>query len=205
MQAVQHQYSSTQFDLKDSRHVFSTSLKEVKAVEQARFLVCRPVHIGAACGSKHDFIPDKNTLHRLVRRNMQIYKCLLTFVLKELAGLVYKINNLVNTRCGHCSNLLSVNMRALLFPADVVAGAGANNPTNHFHLGISTNSGRREAASPALYIAVFMGVNKGIVAEMIFAFMVEKQKQADFVLSIRDDRSDEDMLVAIGDGIKKFK
>ncbi|KAK1408853.1 hypothetical protein QVD17_40949 [Tagetes erecta] len=40
-------------------------------------------------------------------------------------------------RCGHCSNLLSVNMRALLFPADVaaIAGAGANNPTNHFHLG----------------------------------------------------------------------
>ncbi|KAK1420389.1 hypothetical protein QVD17_21945 [Tagetes erecta] len=46
-------------------------------------------------------------------------------------------------------------------------------------------------------------VNKGIVAEKIFAFMMEQQKQADFVLSIGDDRSDEDMFVAIGDGIKK--
>ncbi|KAJ0761863.1 putative alpha,alpha-trehalose-phosphate synthase (UDP-forming), Trehalose-phosphatase [Helianthus annuus] len=47
------------------------------------------------------------------------------------------------------------------------------------------------------------GVTKGIVAEKIFAFMAEKGKQADFVLSVGDDRSDEDMFVAIGDGIKK--
>ncbi|KAI3800802.1 hypothetical protein L1987_28898 [Smallanthus sonchifolius] len=47
------------------------------------------------------------------------------------------------------------------------------------------------------------GVNKGIVAEKIFAFMAAKGKQTDFVLSIGDDKSDEDMFVAIGDGIKK--
>ncbi|KAI7724957.1 hypothetical protein M8C21_018876, partial [Ambrosia artemisiifolia] len=47
------------------------------------------------------------------------------------------------------------------------------------------------------------GVTKGIVVEKIFAFMSEKGKQADFVLSVGDDKSDEDMFVAIADGITK--
>ncbi|KAL8226271.1 hypothetical protein R6Q59_000186 [Mikania micrantha] len=48
------------------------------------------------------------------------------------------------------------------------------------------------------------GVNKGIVVDKIFANMNEKGKQADFVLAIGgDDKSDEDMFVAIGDGITK--
>ncbi|XP_076927733.1 putative alpha,alpha-trehalose-phosphate synthase [UDP-forming] 7 [Bidens hawaiensis] len=47
------------------------------------------------------------------------------------------------------------------------------------------------------------GVTKGMVAEKIFAFMAEKGNRADFVLSIGDDRSDEDMFLEIGEGIKK--
>ncbi|GJT26016.1 axial regulator YABBY 1 [Tanacetum coccineum] len=37
----------------------------------------------------------------------------------------------VTVRCGHCTNLLSINMRALLFPASVATNAAAN----QFHLG----------------------------------------------------------------------
>lgn len=42
------------------------------------------------------------------------------------------------------------------------------------------------------------GVSKGLVAEKIFTTMAEVGKQADFVLCIGDDRSDEDMFEIIG-------
>lgn len=45
------------------------------------------------------------------------------------------------------------------------------------------------------------GVSKGLVAEKIFAAMAEGGKQADFVLCIGDDRSDEDMFEIIGDAM----
>ncbi|KAK1388801.1 Trehalose-6-phosphate synthase component TPS1 [Heracleum sosnowskyi] len=45
------------------------------------------------------------------------------------------------------------------------------------------------------------GVSKGLVAEKIFTSMAEKGEQADFVLCIGDDRSDEDMFEIIGSAI----
>uniref|UniRef100_A0A165YXD7 Uncharacterized protein n=1 Tax=Daucus carota subsp. sativus TaxID=79200 RepID=A0A165YXD7_DAUCS len=45
------------------------------------------------------------------------------------------------------------------------------------------------------------GVTKGLVAEKIFTSMCENGKQADFVLCIGDDRSDEDMFEIIGSAI----
>ncbi|KAK8487636.1 hypothetical protein V6N13_063009 [Hibiscus sabdariffa] len=45
------------------------------------------------------------------------------------------------------------------------------------------------------------GVSKGLVAEKIFTTMSEKGKQADFVLCIGDDRSDEEMFEIIGSAI----
>nr|QGA88728.1 TPS4 [Betula platyphylla] len=45
------------------------------------------------------------------------------------------------------------------------------------------------------------GVSKGLVAEKIFTAMAERGKQADFVLCIGDDRSDEDMFEIIGNAI----
>ncbi|GAB2298575.1 Probable alpha,alpha-trehalose-phosphate synthase [UDP-forming] 7 [Dionaea muscipula] len=45
------------------------------------------------------------------------------------------------------------------------------------------------------------GVSKGLVAEKIFTRMAETGKQADFVLCIGDDRSDEDMFEIIGSAI----
>ncbi|PKA56854.1 putative alpha,alpha-trehalose-phosphate synthase [UDP-forming] 7 [Apostasia shenzhenica] len=42
------------------------------------------------------------------------------------------------------------------------------------------------------------GVSKGIVVEKILSFMVGDNRQADFVLCIGDDRSDEDMFECIG-------
>ncbi|KAL2494682.1 hypothetical protein Fot_38439 [Forsythia ovata] len=45
------------------------------------------------------------------------------------------------------------------------------------------------------------GVNKGLVAEKIFTSMAENGRQADFVLCIGDDRSDEDMFEKIGNAI----
>ncbi|CAI9783771.1 unnamed protein product [Fraxinus pennsylvanica] len=45
------------------------------------------------------------------------------------------------------------------------------------------------------------GVSKGLVAEKIFTSMAENGRQADFVLCIGDDRSDEDMFEKIGDAI----
>lgn len=45
------------------------------------------------------------------------------------------------------------------------------------------------------------GVSKGRVAEKILSFMSEKRKQADFVLCIGDDRSDEDMFEIIGNAV----
>ncbi|KAK9088723.1 hypothetical protein Scep_027805 [Stephania cephalantha] len=42
------------------------------------------------------------------------------------------------------------------------------------------------------------GVSKGLVAEKIFASMADRGRQADFVLCIGDDRSDEDMFEFIG-------
>ncbi|KAF8409101.1 hypothetical protein HHK36_005174 [Tetracentron sinense] len=47
------------------------------------------------------------------------------------------------------------------------------------------------------------GVSKGLVAEKIFTSMVENGKQADFVLCIGDDRSDEDMFEIIGNAITR--
>jgi trehalose 6-phosphate synthase/phosphatase len=40
-----------------------------------------------------------------------------------------------------------------------------------------------------------------LVAEKIFTAMVERARQADFVLCIGDDRSDEDMFEIIGDAM----
>ncbi|OMO65436.1 Glycosyl transferase, family 20 [Corchorus olitorius] len=45
------------------------------------------------------------------------------------------------------------------------------------------------------------GVSKGVVAEKIFTTMAEKGKQADFVLCIGDDRSDEEMFEIISSAI----
>ncbi|KAJ4981834.1 hypothetical protein NE237_032671 [Protea cynaroides] len=47
------------------------------------------------------------------------------------------------------------------------------------------------------------GVTKGLVAEKIFTAMSEKGRQADFVLCIGDDRSDEDMFEIIGNAMSK--
>ncbi|RLN23601.1 putative alpha,alpha-trehalose-phosphate synthase [Panicum miliaceum] len=47
------------------------------------------------------------------------------------------------------------------------------------------------------------GVSKGVVAERILASMKEGGKQADFVLCIGDDRSDEDMFENIADIMKR--
>jgi len=53
-----------------------------------------------------------------------------------------------------------------------------------------------------LLVGVAMqGVSKGIVAEKILSSMVESARQADFVLCVGDDRSDEDMFEAIA-GVK---
>lgn len=45
------------------------------------------------------------------------------------------------------------------------------------------------------------GVSKGLVAGKIFSSMAENDRQADFVLCIGDDRSDEDMFEVIGSAI----
>lgn len=45
------------------------------------------------------------------------------------------------------------------------------------------------------------GVSKGIVAEKVFTSMAETGRQADFVLCIGDDRSDEDMFEFIGNAV----
>ncbi|KAK4714470.1 hypothetical protein R3W88_020377 [Solanum pinnatisectum] len=47
------------------------------------------------------------------------------------------------------------------------------------------------------------GVTKGLVAEKVFTSLVVKQKLADFVLCIGDDRSDEDMFEIIGDALSR--
>jgi trehalose 6-phosphate synthase/phosphatase len=47
------------------------------------------------------------------------------------------------------------------------------------------------------------GVSKGLVAEKILTLMKEKGRQADFVLCIGDDRSDEDMFENIADVMKR--
>ncbi|KAL9265325.1 putative alpha,alpha-trehalose-phosphate synthase [UDP-forming] 7 [Drosera capensis] len=47
------------------------------------------------------------------------------------------------------------------------------------------------------------GVSKGMVAEKVFGIMKEKGKQADFVLCIGDDRSDEDMFETIEHALNK--
>ncbi|KAK1558019.1 hypothetical protein QYE76_071994 [Lolium multiflorum] len=47
------------------------------------------------------------------------------------------------------------------------------------------------------------GVSKGLVAEKILTSMKEKGQQADFVLCIGDDRSDEDMFENIADAMKR--
>lgn len=45
---------------------------------------------------------------------------------------------------------------------------------------------------------ISQGVSKGLVAENIFTAMNENGRQADFVLCVGDDRSDEDMFEIIG-------
>ncbi|XP_030547278.1 probable alpha,alpha-trehalose-phosphate synthase [UDP-forming] 7 [Rhodamnia argentea] len=45
------------------------------------------------------------------------------------------------------------------------------------------------------------GVSKGVVAEKILSLMAENRRQADFVLCIGDDRSDEDMFEIFGSAI----
>ncbi|PHT90278.1 Alpha,alpha-trehalose-phosphate synthase [UDP-forming] 6 [Capsicum annuum] len=45
------------------------------------------------------------------------------------------------------------------------------------------------------------GVSKGLIAEKIFETMAESGRQADFVLCVGDDRSDEDMFEIIGNAI----
>jgi len=50
---------------------------------------------------------------------------------------------------------------------------------------------------------VLQGVSKGLVAEKILTLMKEKGRQADFVLCIGDDRSDEDMFENIADVMKR--
>lgn len=47
------------------------------------------------------------------------------------------------------------------------------------------------------------GVTKGLVAEKIFTSMAENGRQADFVLCIGDDRSDEDMFEIIGNSVSR--
>ncbi|XP_060188365.1 probable alpha,alpha-trehalose-phosphate synthase [UDP-forming] 7 [Lycium barbarum] len=47
------------------------------------------------------------------------------------------------------------------------------------------------------------GVTKGLVAEKVFKSLAAKGKQADFVLCIGDDRSDEDMFEIIGDALSR--
>ena len=44
-------------------------------------------------------------------------------------------------------------------------------------------------------------MSKGLVAEKIFTSMAESGRQADFVLCIGDDRSDEDMFEIIGNAM----
>jgi len=50
---------------------------------------------------------------------------------------------------------------------------------------------------------ILQGVSKGVIAEKILVSMKERGKQADFVLCIGDDRSDEDMFENIADMIKR--
>lgn len=45
------------------------------------------------------------------------------------------------------------------------------------------------------------GVSKGLVAEKIYTLMAESGRQADFVLCVGDDRSDEDMFEIIGNAL----
>ncbi|KAM7497969.1 hypothetical protein LguiA_022383 [Lonicera macranthoides] len=47
------------------------------------------------------------------------------------------------------------------------------------------------------------GVSKGLVAGKIFTSMAERDKMADFVLCIGDDRSDEDMFEIIGNAVSR--
>ena len=46
-------------------------------------------------------------------------------------------------------------------------------------------------------------VSKGFVAEKILSTLMEKERQADFVLCIGDDRSDEDMFEKIADIMRR--
>ena len=48
------------------------------------------------------------------------------------------------------------------------------------------------------FCCALQGVSKGVVAEKIFTSMHETGKQADFVLCVGDDRSDEHMFEIIG-------
>lgn len=50
---------------------------------------------------------------------------------------------------------------------------------------------------------MLQGVSKGLLAEKVLASMKEKGQQADFVLCIGDDRSDEDMFENIADVMKR--
>lgn len=50
---------------------------------------------------------------------------------------------------------------------------------------------------------VLQGVSKGFVAEKILSTLTENKRQADFVLCIGDDRSDEDMFEGIADIMRR--
>lgn len=52
-------------------------------------------------------------------------------------------------------------------------------------------------------MVVFQGVSKGLVAEKILSSMKESRRQADLVLCIGDDRSDEDMFEGIATTISR--
>lgn len=61
---------------------------------------------------------------------------------------------------------------------------------------------RREKID-TIWLCVLQEVSKGLVAEKIFSSMAEKGKQADFVLCVGDDRSDEDMFEVISSAISR--
>ncbi|KAL8136679.1 hypothetical protein V2J09_002680, partial [Rumex salicifolius] len=52
-------------------------------------------------------------------------------------------------------------------------------------------------------VSIVEGVTKGLVAENVFKSLAEKDRKADFVLCIGDDRSDEDMFGIVDDSLSR--
>ncbi|ONM38147.1 trehalose-6-phosphate synthase6 [Zea mays] len=98
-----------------------------------------------------------------------------------------EVLNIINTLCSDSRNIVFL-----------VSGRDKDTLGKWFSscpkLGIAAEHG---------YILSGKGVSKGIVAERILASVKERGKQADFVLCIGDDRSDEDMFENIADIIKR--